>query len=96
MQYKFQKLKGNLIAVITDTEGTDLSNSDLSVENLKTYGKCSIDDGLTSQVKERNGVHYALISKDKEGLLGNFDINDLRLYATKKPKEIELETEGFE
>ena len=96
MQYKFQKLKGHLVAVITNTEGTDLFDSDLSVENLKTYQKCYIDDGLTSQIRERNGVKYALISKDKEGLLGNFDIHDLRLYATRKPKEVELETEGFE
>ncbi len=96
MQYNFQMLKGHLIAVITDPEETDLPHCDLSVENLKTYQKCSIDNGLTSQIKERNGVHYALISKEKESLLGNFDIHDLRLYATKKPKEVELETEGFE
>jgi hypothetical protein len=38
----------------------------------------------------------ALISRDRESLLGEYDIDDLRLYAKKKPKMVEVEYEGFE
>lgn len=96
MQYHFKKVKGRLVAVITDPEETRLFKKDLEVENLKTYSKCSIDDGFTRDIIKKDGKYFALISSDKESLLGEYDISDLRLYARKKPKLVEEEYDGFD
>ena len=96
MQYHFKKVKGRLVAIITDPEDTRLFQKELVVENLKNYTKCNIDDGYTRDIVRRNGKFVALISTDKESLLGNYDITDLRLYAKKKPKLVEEDYEGFD
>ncbi len=96
MQYHFRKVKGRLIAVITDPEETKFFKKEIIVENLKNYSNCSIDDGFTRDIVKKDGNLVAIISTDKESLLGEYDITDLRLYAKKKPKVVEEDYEGFE
>lgn len=96
MQYYFTKVKGRLVAVITDPEDIPLFKKELVVENLKNYKECTIDNGMTRDIVENGDELVALISKDRESLLGEYDLHDLRLYAKKKPKVVEVEYEGFE
>ena len=93
MQYRFEKGRNRLVAVITDLEGTDLDEVDLIVKNMKTFEKLSIEKGLINDPTGSSGDPYAVIPKDLEGLLGRYDVDDLRLYAKRKEKVV---LEGFE